>query len=130
MDLYTGMAMPQGPYASRLEQRWAVQFARWNWDARYVGNECDWADFDVGGIRIEVKPNGREYVEQAAMRAENILIVEGSPGFCRWWFVDYTRTAVSMGISPQHVPFRFGSGQCPRMETVQEFIDRRGFRFE
>ena len=28
------------------------------------------------------------------------------------------------------VPFPAESGHCPRMETLQEFLDRRGFRFE
>jgi len=130
MSLYSGLSKPQGRYASRLELAWAIEFAHWGWDANYIGDQCDFADFEVSGVKIEVKPDGEKYVQQAASRSGNILIVEGSPRFARWWFVDYVHTALPMEISPQLIPNPAIYGSQIRMETIQEFIDRKGWYFE
>lgn len=128
--MYEGLAQPTGRYASRLEERWAQQFAKWGWDARYVGDECSDYDFDVGGVRIEIKPDGEEYVREAAARCPNILVIEGAPGRCRWWFVDYVYTAIPMDMAPRQIPYPGKFGTPSRMETPQELLKRSGFRFE
>ncbi len=126
MDLYSGLSKPQGKYSSQLELSWAVKFSRWGWDAQYIGDQCNWADFEVSGIRIEVKPEGEQFVRQAAQRSGNILIVEGSPMSAKWWFVDHVNTALPMEISPKFIR----DGNQIRIETIQEFIDRKGYYFE
>lgn len=130
MQLYSGLAVPSGRYASLLEKAWAIQFINWDWHAEYIGDHCNFADFDVGGVLIEVKPEGEEYVQQAASRSGNILVVEGSPGFGRWWFVDYVHTPLLMGTHPRHIPWPARFGEPVRMEMPQEFMDRVGYRFE
>jgi hypothetical protein len=94
-DLYDGWAEPCGVYASRLEARWAREFGRWGWPARYVGDRLTWADFFLAvpglGLPVEVKPQGAEFLGQALVRADGrtreLIVVQDSPDFAVWTYV-------------------------------------------
>lgn len=88
-SLYDGYANPRGRYASELERSWARRFKLWGWPAEYIGDCFLWADFKVDDRMIEIKPEGRRFIEAAAARGGNeFLIISGNPGFAEFWWVE------------------------------------------
>ena len=127
--LYSGIHKTIGTFASHLEFMWHLQFRKWGWNAEYIGLHCPYADFQVGEVKIEVKPYGDRFVSQACSRAGHVLIVEGAPGFAKWWFVDHPGQAMQIDASPRSTPFACIYGTERHMETPQEFMDRCGLKF-
>lgn len=122
--LYDMKTRKRGRYASQLEQHWADQFRSWGWDAEYIGHVYWGADFKIDGLRVEVKPWGTAFVEQACERGGCDVIVEGEPRWEAWWVIDgmYARCLVDsvMGRRCYATPvMRHG-----RQESLREFIER------
>lgn len=128
MALYSGIASPCGQFASQLERDWSKRFAAWGWEAKYIGSTCYWADFDVDGVKIEIKPSGIDFIKQAAKRGRGtFLIVEGAPGFERWWLRQArnakSRVQTTIEIdAPLRIPGKYPTR--PRTESASEFMAR------
>jgi hypothetical protein len=134
---YDGFAFASHGFASQLERSWALWFRKNHWDAKYIGDSCNYADFEVNGIKIEVKPEGDDFVAQACDRGIGFLIVDGSPGFARWWAVEQKGAASRIG-SPKIISYneiiKAGTWNVPvpkaRMETISEFLKRNHVNFK
>jgi hypothetical protein len=102
MVKYNKRASASHGFHSRLEQRWSVWFMFHMMKARYIGNRCNFADFEVDGVYIEVKPDGDQFVQSAYERAVSykkcIIIVEGFGYRANWWVVTKSRKLAQ--ISP------------------------------
>jgi hypothetical protein len=135
--IYDGFACASHGFASQLERSWARWFRKNQWDAKYIGDLCNYADFEVEGIKIEVKPDGDEYVAQACGRGCGFLIVDGSPGYSRWWAVEEKGTANQIS-NPKLILdseiIRSGAWSVPvrktRIETIGEFLKRNHVEFK
>lgn len=137
MSRYDRLAYASHGFASQLERRWAEWFFNNQWNYRYIGVSCHYADFEVDGIKIEVKPEGDDFVAQACDRGSGFLIVDGSPGYARWWAVEEKGSASRIGSPKVIVEKKFiKAGTCNvpihthRMETVSELIERNHVKFK
>lgn len=99
-DMY-GYSRPWGGFASKLESRWnGWLHETWGkpFRVQYVGDWCNWRDFEVSDdaglvFSIEVKPLA-DWALQAALarlpggcrtREHPMFVVAGRPGREEWW---------------------------------------------
>jgi hypothetical protein len=117
---YNKRASARFGFHSNLERRWSVWFSFHGMKASYIGNSCNFADFEVDGIYVEVKPDGMQFVEAAFQRAVRyrkcIIIVEGFGYLANWWVVTLSRKLAK--ITPPQT-----------RETLVQCLIRNGLHF-
>lgn len=115
---YNIKAKAKGRFDSKLESRWYHRLTFRFTGVAYIGDTCNFADFEVAGFFVEIKPRGIQFVKQAHERAKrykkSIVIIEGDSDFlCRWWVS--TSTGILQEISkPSH------------RETIEQCLIRNG----
>jgi hypothetical protein len=117
LKLYEGYSIPYRGFASKLEHHWFVRLKQLGWELIYIGDECRYADFECDGVKIEIKPYGEQFIQQACGRGSNFLIASGEYGFSRWWIVREKATAYPI------------VGHPSSKETVRGFMIRCGVTF-